>query len=129
MSDGRFPQPESLLDDVTQFGVQAVNDYFTMSGDANCWEIPERWPQNEIARRLWDKHRIYIWIYIWLELPIAKVLGWMNSNLQGKFVGEADQISAAMAASLGIGLSAVSCRRNAHNHRDGYAFGFIAAML
>jgi hypothetical protein len=186
-------QPRSLLDDVTQFGMQAVNDYFKMSGDANWWEVPERWPQSEIARKIWGKHQLYIW----LELPIAKVLGWMTQDQQappllqserttgrldmglfssaqepkdadfcgvielkrhivtgkecdydsvrlramqklsptlwgivgGILVGDADQISATMARSLGIELSAVAYCGNPYLHHDGSAYGFIGAIL
>jgi phosphoribosylformylglycinamidine synthase subunit PurS len=64
--------PDDLLREVVQSGLTAVEKYFEMGGDAGLWEMPELWIQTEIAAALWRKYESYIW----LELPISKMLEW-----------------------------------------------------
>ncbi len=96
MQNSSFPHPDSLVEDVAQFGLRAINDYLSMSGDAQCWEIPERWPQCEIARQIWAKYKVYVW----LELPIAKVLEWMSPDQKVPLVLQGERTSGR----LDIGL-------------------------
>lgn len=76
MPDDNFSQHTALLEDVSSFGLESVNDYLCMSGDAGGWQVPECWPQTEIARKLRSKYGLYIW----LELPVARVLEWESPN-------------------------------------------------
>jgi hypothetical protein len=75
------------LDSVVKFGLESVSDYLRMSGDASGWEVPERWPQTEIARKIRAKYGLYIW----LELPIAKVLDWMGQDQEKPLVLEGER--------------------------------------
>ncbi len=96
MQGGTFPNPNDLLEDVVQFGMAAVKDYREMSGDASIWEIPERWSQTELARQIWKKHGIYIW----LELAIPKILGWMNEGQQVPLVLEGERTTGRIDIAL-----------------------------
>jgi hypothetical protein len=104
MSSDNFPGPNELLDNVVSFGLESVDDYFRMSGDAGPWEVPECWPQAEIARNIRAKYELYIW----LELPIAKVLEWMGQDRETPLVLE----GARTGGRLDLGLFGATERPN-----------------
>ena len=62
-----FPECNDLLNDVVQFSVEAAQDYLQMGG-ATIWQMPERWIQSEIARKMFGRG-----LHVWLEARMNDV--------------------------------------------------------
>ncbi|SRR6266550_2584574 len=91
-----FPTDIDLLNDVVEFSLSAVKDFLKMTGDRSVWNTPERWLQSEIARNIWEKHRLLAW----LELGVDELLKMLKAEADPPLSLQGERKS----GSLDIGL-------------------------